>query len=71
MCVIPEIKGKVNVNITYSWWCNKCQAWHGDPSCPFDNGMSYWPADNGMNYLPTADNRTYEICPHCGQEIKK
>lgn len=55
----------------YQFWCNFCQEWHDSIHCPLDSGMGYWPADNGMNYLPTADNVTIEICPHCGQEIKR
>ena len=69
MCtiVVQEYPFK-NYNITYQWWCNKCQTWHDDPSCPQD--MIFIPTDMRALDDGTADDRTYvEICPHCGQKI--
>lgn len=50
-------------NIIYVWWCPRCQADHYSPHCPRDLICG---AD-AENY----QRNGYEICPHCGQLIKK
>jgi len=55
-------------DINYQWWCMKCQGWHYSPYCPLDRGLGFFPETGVGNF---DSNETYEICPHCGQMIKK
>lgn len=46
-------------NITYEWWCLKCQCYHYFSYCPQDI--------DGSIHSPLI----YDYCPHCGQIINK
>lgn len=41
-------------NITYTWWCPKCQVDHYTPYCPIEE----------YERLAKA---WHDYCPHCGQ----
>ena len=61
-----EIKITANINetgnITYTWWCPKCQVDHYTPYCPLEEHerlASSW-KDFG-----------YEVCPYCSQLVNQ
>jgi len=55
----PKI-GTGSGDLIYQWWCPRCQCDHCGPTCPQNQYV--------IEY--TDANRTYDICPHCGKEIK-
>ena len=59
-----------NLIVNYQWWCFRCQAYHFTPDCPNDY-QKYGIGDYGTDGNNFDDCRTHEICPHCGQEIRK
>ena len=59
----PEQYDSISANLSYMWWCLKCQTWHGSPYCPHDN--------TDASFMKSAEFFTIEICPHCGQIIRQ
>lgn len=51
-------------NIVYSWWCPHCLVEHHTPNCPDDDNSIYLYCDGDQNI-------NIEICPCCGQVIKR
>lgn len=62
----PEHFSNTSGNIVYQWWCLKCQDNHSTPYCPYD---TFTIGDDYPEFLDLIDR--IEICPHCGQIIKK
>jgi len=61
-----QILTTTGCEIVYMWWCQKCLDYHYEQYCPRDELES-------LDFA-NLDNRKktyFDICPNCGQFIKK